>query len=372
MAITYAELAKSAVFTLPSYVPGRPIEELARESGLKPDAIIKLASNENPLGPSPEAVRAASQALNGAHAYPEDNCFLLKQRLAEFLQLMPEQIIIGHGSSEIISLLGQTLVEPGIEVVMGQHAFICYKRAALLNGGTPIEVPLVNFCHDLPAMAAAITKHTRLVFLPSPNNPTAGGNPAANILRFAEELPEHVVLCFDGAYQEYMADPPDLRPLIAAGKKIIVLRTFSKIYGLAALRIGYAYGTPEWIALLSRVRPPFNVNGIALAAALAALDDRAFIDRSRAVNQAGRTKLASGLSKLGIATVMSEGNFLLAHFADARAVHDFLQAHGVIVRPLTGYGLPEYLRISIGTAGQNQRLLDTLAAALEAQSRGRR
>ena len=363
---SYVSLTKNCIHSLPSYVPGRPIEEVARESGQDPEKIIKLASNENPLGPSPKGIAAAKAVLAGINFYPEDNAYLLKERLSQKLAVEPKQIVVGQGSSEIITMLGNTFVEPGVEVVMGEHAFICYKRAALLGGGTPIEVPLKDFCHDLEAMAAAVTEKTRLLFLPSPNNPTAGSNKAEDIVAFAESLPDSVIFCFDGAYEEYLSNPPDLRPLIAAGKKIICLRSFSKIYGLAGLRIGYGYGSADLIELLDRVRAPFNVSAPAQAAALAALDDVDFVKESITINQLGCKQLQQGLRQLAIPIVMSEGNFLLAHFESAKEVFEYLQANGVIVRPLQGYGLPDHLRITVGTGSQNQRLLDTLAAGQKA------
>lgn len=358
----YSVLAKKSILNQPVYVPGKPIQEVARELHLDPNTIIKLASNENPLGPSPLGIAAAREVLSSVHQYPEDTHFLLKQRLAEKLNVLPEQLIIGHGSNEIIGLLCHVFVEPGVEVVMGEHAFISYKKTTSLCGGTPVEVPLNNFQHDLDAMAKAINERTRLIFLPSPNNPTARGNDAHSIIDFARQLPDGVILCFDAAYEEYMHQPVNLKPLMDQGKKIIVLRTFSKIYGLAALRVGYGTADPELIHLLNQVRVPFNVNGVGQAAAFAALEDDAFIEKSKRVNDRGRQQLKEGLSRLNIDFILSDGNFLLLRFDDAAAIYNYLQSKGVIVRLLTGYSLPNYIRVSVGLEEENKRFLDTLEA----------
>lgn len=358
---TYSELAKPGVRTQPVYEPGRPTEVVARELGLDPATIIKLASNENPLGPSPRALKAGQEAMRSAHLYPENSSYFLKRALAERFGLEPSAFITGHGSNEIISLLCAAFVGPGTEVVMGAHAFISYKLATLLHGGKPVEVPLTGLTHDLPAMRSAITENTRLVFLPSPNNPTGTANDAADIEAFANDLPDHVVFAFDGAYQEYLDQPADLRPAIAAGKKVICLQTFSKIHGLAALRVGYAYADPELIGLLERIRAPFNVNAIGQAAALAALADDDHVAMSRRVNADGLAQVTAGCADLGLETVPSQGNFILIRFGDAAPAFSALQANGVITRPVGGYGLPEYLRVSIGTGEENERFLEACA-----------
>ena len=358
---SYEDLVKGSVLTQPVYDPGRPIDLVARESGLDPSAIDKLASNENPLGPSPKALNAARKALAKVQLYPENDCYYLRKELAKRRNLDADQLIFGRGSSEIINLLGLAFIEPGVEVVMGKHAFISYKIETLLFGGTPIEVPLTDLRHDLSAMAEAVTPNTRLVFLPSPNNPTGTVNSEEEILDYVAGLPEHVIFCFDEAYAEYIDDPPDLRPLIGEGKKVICLRTFSKIYGLAGLRVGYGYAAPELCGILDRVRPPFNVSSIAQEAALAALDDDAWIESCRTLNRAGLEQLQQGLKDLGMETVPSFGNFILARFENSDSIYNHLMDQGIIVRPLKVYALPEYLRLTVGTEAQNRRLLACLA-----------
>jgi histidinol-phosphate aminotransferase len=357
-------LAKPEVRTQPVYEPGKPIEEVARELGLDPAGIIKLASNENPFGPSPKALAAAHVALAQGELYPDGGGFVLRRKLAEEWGLKPEQFVIGNGSNELIELLGHVFLRPGDEVVMGNPAFVVYKLVTLLFGAKAVEVPLVNHCHVLANLAAAITPRTRLVFVPSPNNPTGTANTEAELLAFARGLPDHVVCVFDEAYAEYLESPPDLRPLIAEGRNMICLRTFSKIYGLAALRIGYGYASADMAALLNRVRQPFNVNAIGQAAAVAALDDREFTARCRRENHAGMAQLGAGFGRLGLEFVPSVGNFILVRVGDGNRVFDALQRRGVIVRPVKSYGLPEWVRVTVGTSAQNERLLRDLAAIL--------
>ncbi len=353
-------LAKKLVERQPVYEPGRPIDDVARDLGLDLKSIIKLASNESPFGPSPRAREAASHALGQGHLYPDGNATYLKEKIAETRALRPEQIVVGNGSNEVIELLGHAFLRPGDEVVMGTPAFIVYKLVTLLFEAVPVEVPLVDYRHDLDAMAARVTDKTRMVFLPSPNNPTGTANTADEILAFARGLPPHVIFVFDEAYAEYLDSPPDLRPLIEEGRNVVCLRTFSKIYGLAALRIGYGYGSAEWASLLNRVRQPFNTNAVAQAAATAALDDVEFVRSCRRRNREGREQLARGLAAAGFESVPSEGNFLLVKVGQGRAFFENMQREGVIVRPLDGYGLPEFVRVSIGTAAENERFLRVL------------
>ncbi len=356
-------MVKPEVRTQPVYEPGKPIEEVARELGLDPAGIIKLASNENPFGPSPKAIAAAQAALLQGELYPDGGCFGLRRKLAEVWGLKPEQFVIGNGSNELLELVGHAFLRPGDEVVMGNPAFVVYKLVTLLFGATPVEVPLVNHCHVLADLAAAITPRTRIVFVPSPNNPTGTANAEAELLAFARALPEHVVCVFDEAYAEYLENPPDLRPLISEGRPVICLRTFSKIYGLAALRVGYGYASAGMAALLNRVRQPFNVNAIGQAAAVAALDDREFTARCRRENRSGMAQLGEGFKRLGLEFVPSVGNFILVRVGDGGRVFDALQRRGVIVRPVKSYGLPEWVRVTVGTREQNERLLRELAAA---------
>jgi histidinol-phosphate aminotransferase len=361
----YAELANAGVHEQPVYEPGKPIETVAREYGLDPANIAKLASNENPFGASPKAVAAAADALKQAHLYPDGSCHELRQALAQARGVTPESILIGNGSNEIIELLGHAFLRPGLEVVMGTQAFIVYQLVTKLFGATPVEVPMSEFGHDLDAMLAAVTERTRLLFVASPNNPTGVANTEADLLKLAERLPEHVILCLDEAYAEYLERAPDLSAAIQAGRKVVCLRTFSKIYGLGGLRVGYAYGDPELIALLHRVRQPFNVNSVAQAAATAALGDVEFVDTCRAENEVGRKLLCEGLEALGCKTIGGAANFVLSRVGAGVAVFEALQQRGIIVRPLVPYGMPAYVRITIGRSEENQRLLDTLGELFE-------
>ncbi|MCS6242970.1 MAG: histidinol-phosphate transaminase [Opitutus sp.] len=357
-------LVNPSVLTQPVYEPGKPIEDVARELGLDPTTIIKLASNENPFGPSPLGKAAALRAIEQSELYPDGGCVALRAKLARVYGFEANQFVIGNGSNELIELLGHVFLQPGDEVVMGNPSFAVYKLVALLFGAKPVEVPLVNHTHDLAALAAAVTPRTKLVFVPSPNNPMGTANSEAELLAFARSLPEHVVFVFDEAYAEYLDNPPDLRPLIREGRKVVCLRTFSKIYGLASLRVGFGYAGPELAGLLTRVRQPFNVNAIGQAAALAALDDHEFIQKCGRENRVGLVRLESGFRALGLEIVPSVANFLLVRVGDGARVFMELQKRGVIVRPMRPYGMPEWLRVTVGTAAQNERLLETLAAVL--------
>ncbi|HYD83566.1 MAG TPA: histidinol-phosphate transaminase, partial [Opitutus sp.] len=314
--MNFQSLVKPAVLSQPVYEPGKPIEDVAREIGIDPATIIKLASNENPFGPSPRAVAAAKAALEHGEVYPDGGCIALREKLAAARGLAPDQIVVGNGSNEIIELLGHALLGPGDEVVMASPAFVVYKLVTLLFGAKPIEVPLREHRHDLEALAAAITPRTKLVFVCSPNNPTGTANTEAELRAFARAMPPHVVTVFDEAYAEYVEGPPDLRPLIVEGLKVVCLRTFSKIYGLASLRVGYGYAAAEFASLLQRVRQPFNVNAIAQAAARAALDDTEFAERCARENRAGMRQLETGFKALGLELVPSVANFLLVRVGD--------------------------------------------------------
>jgi len=361
-----AALVKPSVLTQPIYEPGKPIEDVARELGLDPATIIKLASNENPRGPSPKAVAAGKLALEHGELYPDGGCFALRQKLAAVHGLGADQYVIGNGSNEIIELLGHVFLGPDDEVVFGGPAFVVYRLVTLGFGAKVVEVPLKDWRHDLDAMARAITPRTKLVFVASPNNPTGTANTPEELAAWARALPEHVVAVFDEAYAEYLAPEMamDLRPLIAEGRKVIGLRTFSKIYGLASLRVGYGYAGKELAALLNRMRQPFNVNAIAQAAATAALDDVEFAEAGARENRAGLAQLEAGLRGIGLEWVPSVANFMLVHVGDGARVFSALQARGVIVRPVKVYGLPGYIRVTVGTRAQNERLLAELATAV--------
>jgi histidinol-phosphate aminotransferase len=361
---SYTDLANQSVLKQPIYEPGKPIDLVAREFGLDPDNTIKLASNENPLGASPLALEAVKNFLNRSYLYPDGGCYLLRQRLSEKLGMDPNQLVFGNGSNEVFELIGHTFLEPGDEVVMGEQAFIVYKLIALLFQALPVEVPLVNFTHDLAGMKAAITSKTKLVCLPCPNNPTGTLNPADEVLEFVRSLPDHVIFVLDEAYAEYLDAPVDLRPLIAEGRKIICMRTFSKIYGLAGFRVGYGYCSAECAALLNRVREPFNVNSVAQVAATAALDDDEFVEASRLCNKAGLKQIELFCENHDLNYVPSSGNFVLVQVGNGAEVFQELQKVGVIVRPMGPYGFADYVRISVGTELQNQRLIEALQSTL--------
>lgn len=358
---TYSELANRPVLTQPVYEAGRPIEVVAREFGLDPAGVIKLASNENPLGPSPLGLAAARKALEQSHLYPDGGCTFLREKLASKWNLRPSNFVIGNGSNEVMILLAQAFLRPGDEVVFGSQAFVVYKLATLLFGATPVEVPMPGFRHDLSAMRSAVTARTRIVFLASPNNPTGGTDRPEDILALARSLPDDVIFCLDEAYAEYLDETADLRPLMAEGRKVVVTRTFSKAYGLAGLRVGYLMGSEEVCGLINRVRQPFNVNLPALAAAEAALDDADFLARSRRANAEGVAQLSEGLRTLGFEFIPGHANFLAAKIPRAEEAFTALQKVGVIVRPLKGYGMTGWLRLTVGTAAQNARLLAELA-----------
>jgi len=356
----FQELANPLVLNQPVYEPGKPIEDVARELGLDPSGIIKLASNENPFGPSPKAVQASVKALQHGELYPDGGCFALRNKLAARLNFKSNEIIVGNGSNEILELLGHAFLKAGDEVVMGAPAFVVYKLVTLLFGAGPIEVPLKNYIHDLRAMASAITTKTKLVFIASPNNPTGTTNSEEDLISFIRSVPNHVIVVFDEAYCEYQLKAPDLRPLIREGKKLICLRTFSKIYGLASLRVGYGYASEDCIALLNRVRQPFNVNAIGQAAALAALDDDTFMNQCVKDNLLGLKQLEAGFHQLGLEYVPSAANFILVKVGQGAAVFSALQRKGLIVRPLAPYKLPEWIRITVGTKTQNEKILQAL------------
>jgi histidinol-phosphate aminotransferase len=359
-----AELAKQRVLTYPAYVPGRPIDDVARDMGLDPSGIIKLASNENPFGPSPLAVAAAKRAVELGQLYPDGGCYALRERLARFHGLSPEQFVVGNGSNEIIELLGHVFLSPKDEVVMGMPEFVVYRLVTLLFGALPIEVPLVNHRNDLDRLARAVTPRTKAVVVSTPNNPTGTANTSKELLSFIRSLPDRVVCIVDEAYTDFAEHAPDIRPLIREGRNVVGLRTFSKVYGLASLRIGYGYSSAEMAALLDRVRQPFNVNAVAQAAAAAALDDRKFVRMCVRETRKGLRRLEGAFADLGLEFVPSQANFVLVKVGDGAAVFEALQRLGVIVRPLKIYELPEWIRVTCGTAEQNERFLTELAKVL--------
>jgi histidinol-phosphate aminotransferase len=351
---------------VPVYQPGRPIEEVARELGLPADDIIKLASNENPLGPSRLALAAMRQALAGVNLYPDGNAYYLKQKLAAKLDLTAAHLILGNGSNEIIEFVGHAVISPGAEVVVSQYCFAVYPIVTALFGGKLVVVPAKDYGHDLDAMLAAITPNTRVVFVANPNNPTGTTASREALARFVAAVPENVVLALDEAYIEFLADALDLLPEIRAGRRpnLLLMRTFSKIYGLAGLRLGYGIGHPDLIAELEKVRQPFNINAVVQAGALAALDDTAHADKTRKKNARGLKFYAREFRKLGLEFVPSSANFILVRVGDGQRVFEAMQKLGVIVRPMGGYQLAEWVRISVGTPKENRRCLEALKTAL--------
>jgi histidinol-phosphate aminotransferase len=351
---------------LPVYQPGRPVEEVARELGLSARQVIKLASNENPLGPSPVALAALKKALRNLHWYPDGSAFCLKQKLAAKLGVTPAHLVLGNGSNDIIEFLGHAMLGPGDEMVVSQYCFAIYPIVARLLGASVVTVPAKDYGHDLPAMLSAVTARTKLMFVANPNNPTGTLAPAEAVRRLVADLPEGVVLAMDEAYYEFLEKPVDLLPLIRSGQKpnLILLRTFSKIHGLAGLRLGYGIAHPEFIAALEKIRQPFNINSLAQAAGLAALDDAAHIQRTRRNNFKGRKFLEQALSGMRVEFVPSFANFVLAKVGAGREVFEQLQRKGVITRPMGGYQLPEWIRISVGTPAENQRCVKALRQIL--------
>jgi len=358
---------RPALARIEPYQPGKPIDEVKRELGL--DDVVKLASNENPLGPSPKAVQALKGALDQLHIYPDGAFVDLRQALSRRVGLPPEQIIVGNGSDGIIKLIAEAYLEPGDEIVCAEPTFSQYAFAARLMGARDVTVPLVDMRHDLQAMADAIGPRTKAVFVCNPNNPTGTTVTAQEFAAFMERVPRHVLVVVDEAYQEYVDDPsatwgrewvdhPD--------RHVLVLRTFSKIYGLAALRVGYALGPAAVVAELKRVQEPFQVNALAQLAARAALDDEAHLERSRQVNRAGKEFFYQRLEALGLPYVPTQANFVLIDVQrDSRQVFQQLLHHGVIVRAGAALGLPTHLRVTIGTEAQNQRFFQALEAVLQ-------
>ena len=364
--ITCCDLAPPHVRAISPYQPGKPISELARELGLNEADIVKLASNENPLGPSPRALAAAQDALHDMALYPDGAGFALKAKLSEKLGVAQNQIVLGNGSNDVLDMAAQAFLSPGTSSVHAQHAFAVYPIATQTVGAQSIVVPARNYGHDLAAMRDAIRDGTRVLWIANPNNPTGTFLPWAEIEDFLETVPQRVLVVLDEAYGEYLppAERCDTAAWLARFPNLLISRTFSKAYGLAGLRVGYGLGHPDVIDLLNRVRHPFNVNLPGLAAAEAALDDSEFLARTYALNTAGMAQLVNGLTELGIDVVPSKGNFLLAKVGDAARINAELLKRGVIVRPVANYGLPEFLRVSVGLAGQNARFLEALRACL--------
>lgn len=358
-----------ALATLPVYQPGRPIEEVARELNLKPENIIKLASNENPLGPSPKAKAAMENVLRNLHLYPDGNAFYLKRKLAEKLGVETSNLVLGNGSNEIIEFVGHAFMQPGVDVVVSQYCFAIYPIITKLFGANLITVPANQYGHDIPAMLKAITPQTRVMFVANPNNPTGTLASREHMVELINKVPDHVLLVMDEAYIEFLNDVVDLVPFIRSGAKsnIILMRTFSKIFGLAGLRLGYGIAAAELVTALEKVRQPFNINSIAQAGAMAGLDDEEHIQKTRTNNFSGLHIYEAEFRKMKLEYVPSAANFILVKVGDGQRVFNELQKLGVITRPMGGYQLPEWIRISVGTPAENQRCIEALRQVLQAK-----
>ena len=360
-----ADLAPEYIRSIAAYQPGKPISDVARELGMNEADIVKLASNENPLGASPKAMAAIQAALGDLAMYPDGGGFALKAAISKKYKVVPEQIILGNGSNDILELAARTFMKAGNSAVYSQHAFAVYPLATQAVGATGIEVPAKDFGNDLDAMLKAIRADTKMIFLANPNNPTGTFIPGAALRAFVQQVPHNVLVVLDEAYGEYLddADVYDSVPWLAQFPNVIISHTLSKAYGLAGLRIGFGLAHPQIIDLMNRVRQPFNVNHLAMVAAVAALGDDAFIEESRRVNRAGLSLLKAELVKRNLETIPAFGNFITFKIANAKRVFEALLQQGIIVRPIAGYGLPDYLRVTIGTAAQNQRFLAALDVA---------
>ena len=356
------KLAPSYIRSIAPYLAGKPISDLAREMGLDPSNIIKLASNENPLGISPEAHIAMQDAMEDIARYPDGNSIELRDAVSEKFGVSSDQIVFGNGSNDILELAARAFLSSAAEAVYSQHAFAVYSLVTQAVGAKGVVVPAQEFGHDLSAMLAAINDKTRIVFIANPNNPT-GTLIAKTLLKdFLGKVPKHVLVVLDEAYDEYLSDEHKSEAInwLKEFENLIISRTFSKAYGLAGLRVGFGLTSSKIADLMNRVRQPFNVNSVAQVAAVASLADEAFVERTRALNQAGMVQITQGLSELGLEYIPSFGNFVSFKVVDAIGVNQSLLKQGVIVRPIANYEMPEYLRVSIGLFSENQRFLEAL------------
>jgi histidinol-phosphate aminotransferase len=360
------DLAPANVRAIAPYVPGKPIAETARELGLAEADILKMASNENPLGPSPAALAAIRGVLGELNYYPDGSGYDLKRVLSRKLGVSPANLVLGNGSNDVLELVARSFLTRDDSAVYSQHAFMVYPLVVQAIGARAIEVPARDYGNDLDALADAVRADTKMVFLANPNNPTGTFSPWPEVERFVARVPPRVLVVVDEAYGEYL---PDEAASPTAGwlrrfPNLVVSRTLSKAYGLAGLRVGFAVAHPDVADVMNRVRQPFNVNHLALVAAAAALDDTEFIARSRAINAAGLAQLAAGFERLGLEYIPSRANFITVRVPDAERIYRELLAGGVIVRPIAGYGLPQHLRVTVGLPEQNDRFLGALARAL--------
>lgn len=364
--MTIAHLAPRNVCDIAPYQGGKPIEELAREVGLLPESIVKLASNENPLGISPNAQAAIEEAVLDVSLYPDGNAYALRQALAAHYQVKPDQLVFGNGSNDVLELIARAFLTQADEVIYSQHAFAVYPLVTQAIGATGVVVPAVDYGHDLHGFLNAITPKTKLIFIANPNNPTGTLLEKDEVLAFLKAVPDHVIVVLDEAYDEYLpeAQKSDGIQWLEQFENLIISRTFSKAYGLAGLRVGYGIASDEVVDLLNRVRQPFNVNNIAQAAAIASLADVDFVAKSYALNQAGKVQISQGLAELGLTFIPSSGNFVSFQVTDAMKVNQQLLEQGVIVRPVSNYDLPDFLRVSIGLFDQNVKFLTALSAII--------
>lgn len=356
--------ANPQLASLIPYEPGKPIEDVARELGLDPTEIIKLASNENPIGPSPKAVAAMKRAAETANFYPDGGGYQLRGAIAEKFGLDRSNIVLGNGSNEIIEFVGHAFLQPGDDIVVADHAFVVYKLMATLFGANTIEVPDPGFVHDLEAMAAAVTPRTKQLFIANPNNPTGTLVEIDAIERLLDQIPDHVLVIIDEAYYEFLDTPPDTLKFVRDGRNVVVLRTFSKIQGLAALRIGYGIAPAAIAEVLQKTRQPFNANAIAQAGALAGLLDQEHQDKTKSLTDEGRAFLEASFAEMGLDYIPSHANFVLVKVGDGDAVFQEMMKQGVIIRAMRGYKLPDWVRISVGTMDQNRRCITVLKNVL--------
>ncbi len=372
MTIDFTDWVADGINKLQPYLPGKPIEELERELGIS--NTVKLASNENPLGPSPKGREAAAKAVEQINLYPDDAGYRLRGRLAGKLEVEPDSLVLGSGSSDVIDMVTRTFLGPGCNAVYSLHAFAMYPIYTTASGAEgkvaaplPADHPHMPYGHDLDAMAALVDSQTRVVFIANPNNPTGTWLTRDALTGFLEQLPGRVIVVLDEAYIEYVTEDgfPDGVSMLADYPNLIVTRTFSKIYGLAGLRVGYGVASPVLASLISRVRHPFNVNAPALAAAEAALDDGQFLAQSIKLNRQGMQQFQNAFDALGLAYIPSVGNFITVDLQRPGAeVYQAMLEQGIILRPLGNYDLPRHLRITIGTETENARCIEALEKVL--------
>ncbi len=364
--IEACELAPGYVRAIAPYQPGKPVSELAREMGLDENNIIKLASNENPMGCSPLAKQAVEREMRDVARYPDSNGFAIKEAIAKHCSVSPAQIVLGNGSNDVLEMVAKAMLHPGSSSVYAQHAFVVYPLAVQAMGATPIVVPAQIFGHDLDAMVAAIRSDTRVLWIANPNNPTGTFIESDALKRAIARVPSRVIVVVDEAYSEYLSDA--LRGNTVAWLRefpnLVITRTLSKAYGLAGLRIGYALMHADTAEILNRVRQPFNVSSVAQAAALAGLADQQFVRESAAANAKGMVQITQGVTRLGLSYIPSHGNFVTVKVGAADEIYQRLLRKGVIVRPVAGYGMPEYLRVTIGLPQENERFLSALSESL--------